>query len=111
MVNDLQETAKFWNDHFLKKKRKGHDLVVIPKGNDPVLLRALEHFGDVKDKKLIDLGCGRGGASLFFAEHGAKVISLDFSEVAIENLKLDDFLYRFSVLRKYSYRQYLCLNG
>lgn len=39
-----------------------------------------------KGKSLIDLGCGNGRDSLFFAKQGIKVTGIDASEVAISNL-------------------------
>ena len=39
----------------------------IPAEDDPVLLAALKHFGDVRGSTLLDLGCGAGRTSLFFA--------------------------------------------
>ena len=47
----------------------------------------MAHFGDVKGKSLVDVGCGRAATSLFFAQRGANVTSVDFSEQAVENLK------------------------
>jgi SAM-dependent methyltransferase len=47
---------------------------------------ALTFFGDLTGRTLVDLGCARGKASLFFARHGARVIAIDSSSVAIENL-------------------------
>jgi 2-polyprenyl-3-methyl-5-hydroxy-6-metoxy-1,4-benzoquinol methylase len=47
---------------------------------------ALAYFGDVKNKRIVDLGCGRGEASLIFARHGAHVISVDTSSAAIDRL-------------------------
>jgi 2-polyprenyl-3-methyl-5-hydroxy-6-metoxy-1,4-benzoquinol methylase len=58
----------------------------MPSLDDSVLKRALGHFGSVENRTVIDLGCGRGSASLFFAYHGANVISVDSSEAAINNL-------------------------
>lgn len=82
----MRPATGFWDNHFLKKQRDEHQLVLSPDDNDPILLRALKHFGSVKNKTVIDLGCGRSSASLFFAARGAQVISIDSSEVAIANL-------------------------
>jgi len=54
----------------------------------PVFIAALEHFGgSVSNRRLLDLGCGLGTASLFFAEHGASVTSVDTSAAAISTLR------------------------
>jgi len=54
----------------------------------PSLVAALEHFGgDVTNRRLLDLGCGLGEASLFFADRGATVVSVDTSDVAISALR------------------------
>ena len=52
---------KFWNKIYTE--HQAH----IPAEDDPVLLTALKHFGDVRGSKLLDLGCGAGSTSLFFA--------------------------------------------
>jgi 2-polyprenyl-3-methyl-5-hydroxy-6-metoxy-1,4-benzoquinol methylase len=58
-----------------------------PDENDPILLAALEHFGNnIKGARLLDLGCGNGSSSLFFAKQGANVVSVDISEVAIQSI-------------------------
>lgn len=47
---------------------------------------AASYFGDVAGKTLIDLGCGAGAASLFFARLGANITAVDNSQTAIGNL-------------------------
>lgn len=52
-----------------------------------VLAAALKHFGSLAGKDVLDIGCGVGGSSLFFAEQGARVTSIDTSGVAVANLE------------------------
>jgi len=80
------QATEFWDDFFSKGQEGGRVEIEMPDINDPTLKRALEHFGNVENKTVIDLGCGRGGTSLFFAYYGANVISVDLSDVAIKNL-------------------------
>ncbi len=53
----------------------------------PVLAAALTHFGDLAGKTVLDLGCGMGRSSLFFAQCGARVIAVDVSRVAVARLE------------------------
>jgi SAM-dependent methyltransferase len=54
--------------------------------DDPVGIAALKHFGSVDDARILDLGCGTGEYSRFFAAHGATVVAVDRSEVAVSDL-------------------------
>ncbi|HBL84390.1 MAG: hypothetical protein A2Y17_04815 [Clostridiales bacterium GWF2_38_85] len=40
----------------------------------------LKMLGDIKGKRLLDLGCGEGGYSRLFSNKGAIVVGVDFSE-------------------------------
>jgi 2-polyprenyl-3-methyl-5-hydroxy-6-metoxy-1,4-benzoquinol methylase len=78
------QATEFWDDVFA---RTAHSPVQMPDRQDRVLRRALRHFGDVQGRRLIDLGCGQGASSLYFASLGASVISVDLSAVAVSNLQ------------------------
>ena len=74
------DSVQFWDDIFSRTN------IDIPAADDPVMQAARQHFGDIRGRKILDIGCGAGAASLWFAQEGAEVISLDTSQVAIDNL-------------------------
>jgi 2-polyprenyl-3-methyl-5-hydroxy-6-metoxy-1,4-benzoquinol methylase len=49
--------------------------------NGPALKRTL---GDVKGRRVLDIGCGEGCFSRFYAKAGAEVTGIDISEALIE---------------------------
>ncbi len=51
------------------------------------LLENLQKAVDIKGKKILEIGAGMGGDSLFLAKKGAKVTVLDFSPKALEKIK------------------------
>jgi SAM-dependent methyltransferase len=51
----------------------------------------LEHLGAVRGKKILDLGCGAGENSVYFAKKGANCVASDYSPGMVEiALKLAD---------------------
>lgn len=57
-------------------------------GDEPskFALMCYEDFVKHKVKKILELGCGQGRDSIFFASKGLEVSAIDSSKVAIENL-------------------------
>jgi SAM-dependent methyltransferase len=49
--------------------------------NFPALVRAV---GEVRGKRVLDMGCGEGSSTRIFAEAGAEMTGVDFSEVMIK---------------------------
>ncbi|HEY0066243.1 MAG TPA: class I SAM-dependent methyltransferase [Flavisolibacter sp.] len=71
-------TAQGWSEHINNRPEadlyRNHIL-------HPMLLQLL---GDVKDKKVLDAGCGEGYLSRMLADMGAKVTSVDIAEKMLE---------------------------
>jgi SAM-dependent methyltransferase len=59
-------------------------------GDDPskFALICYEEFVKHKVQQVLELGCGQGRDSLFFASKGLEVYAIDSSKVAIENLRI-----------------------
>jgi SAM-dependent methyltransferase len=75
------KTERFWDEIYTQNPTH------IPNESDPMLVTAISYFGNISGARVLDLGCGNGSSSLFFAKRGANVVSLDISEVAISSLK------------------------
>lgn len=58
-----------------------------PQGIHEELLQSLEQFIQVKGKKILEIGAGMGGDSLYLAKKDASVTVLDFSEAALKQIK------------------------
>ena len=84
--SDPMDSKAFWDRVFSHGQDSAYSRIDVPAEEDAVLNAAIQHFGDVANKTVIDLGCGSGKAALFFAKRGARVIAIDQSDVAIENL-------------------------
>src|SRR5947207_11530471 len=72
-------------DHW--DRRYAHHEVRHVDDDDPLGRAALQHFGGVTGAHVLDLGCGNGEYSLFFARHGARVTALHASAAVIEHLR------------------------
>jgi SAM-dependent methyltransferase len=81
-VNTPVEATAFWD--------RVYDVSGYSRELSPDVQRALDRarafFGPVQGRTLLDLGCGAGASSLFWARAGALVTAVDTSPVAIEAL-------------------------
>ena len=76
----LMNERLYWREHWKKE--------TIPAPNS-FARRAFKRFGR-QNKTLLDLGCGDGRDSLYFARKGLHVTALDFSETGIRALKANN---------------------
>ncbi|MEI8130719.1 MAG: class I SAM-dependent methyltransferase [bacterium] len=63
------------------------------RAKEPANNFAVRAYKLVEDKKyttLLDVGCGNGRDSLYFAEHGFKVTAVDFASSGIKQLQLEN---------------------
>jgi 2-polyprenyl-3-methyl-5-hydroxy-6-metoxy-1,4-benzoquinol methylase len=79
-------TQQYWDEVFARAAVE-HPLGEIKGEIVSALRAAVEFFGPMRGKTIVDLGCGEGASSLFFAQQAANVVSLDQSEVAIQRLR------------------------
>ena len=71
------DTAEFWNGIW---STMGHTFA----DHDELLVY---HAGDLNPGRALDLGCGSGGNAVWLAERGWRVTAVDFSEVALAEVK------------------------
>jgi 2-polyprenyl-3-methyl-5-hydroxy-6-metoxy-1,4-benzoquinol methylase len=94
------------NEEFFKGYQELRSSKDIPSANDLIEIpQFFELIGDVKDKKILDLGCGAGGHDRRLIELGAKsVLGIDISEnminEAIKNNTSDKIKYKILSMSK-----------
>ena len=79
-------TQQYWDATF-RREAEEHPFGEVKPEIAGALRAAVQFFGNMEGKTVIDVGCGDGATSLFFVQQGARVISLDQSEVAIQKLR------------------------
>lgn len=52
-----------------------------------IIKDSVKLFKDKKYRKILDLGCGKGRNSLYFAQHGFEVFAADISEKSLATLR------------------------
>jgi len=51
--------------------------------NSPWHQMTKQHLGDIQSRKVLEIGCGRGGFSKYLLECGADLVAADFSDTAV----------------------------
>lgn len=73
-----------WNTHKLSiNKIDGEYQISLSE----IIKDSINLFKDKKYKKILDLGCGKGRNSLYFAQHGFEVFASDISVKSMNSLK------------------------
>ena len=75
------QVAAFWDDRYSGSDYSRDE-------DSSVLAAALDHFGAVSGKRLLEIGCGPGASSVFFGRLGANVTGLDVSPKAIADFNV-----------------------
>jgi SAM-dependent methyltransferase len=76
----------YWDSVYARDARPPRDAGRGESVTDPVWQAAVGFLGDLAGRRVLDLGCGDGRASLYLAAQGARVTAVDRSPVAIESL-------------------------
>lgn len=74
---EKQAALRFWDDRYRRRPASAGEAV------RPSCERALAHFGDVRGRALLEIGCGVGRDTLFWAAQGAEVTAIDTSAEAV----------------------------
>lgn len=77
------ETKAHWNHVYQKAD---YSTATTPQA-EVVWRAAVSFFGELRGRRLLEIGCGPGASSLYFAQRGAEVVATDISENAIQHLR------------------------
>ena len=76
-----------WNNIWIEFEAVEVDPQEIIENSDPLRKSFLSLLGDVKEKQVLDLGCGNGLLSVYLAKKRAYITAIDNSAVAAGNTK------------------------
>lgn len=82
----------FWSQRYKKYGDTGYADRIIYKYDQPLRLKIIKKLinkihGSIKNKKLLDVGCGVGDFSIMFTKMGADVTGIDITKEVIEKAK------------------------
>ena len=77
MVNDRKKLVEYWTDENVVQREKGYFDYATRKMFD-------RYLPDVKDKKVLDVGCGTGLSMEYFRDREAVVIGVDITFSSVQ---------------------------
>ena len=82
-----QETKKWWESASANYQRESNIPIDIHYGPGSPNEKELNLIGNVKGKRVLEIGCGGAQCSIAFAKQGAKVTGIDISEEQLKFAK------------------------
>lgn len=84
-----KETAKWWSGKRVEDYQKKSNIPVsyVHYGPCCPTESKLKLLGNIKNKRILEIGCGGAQNSIYFAKHGARVTAIDISKDQIEFAK------------------------
>lgn len=83
MEDKYLKDRHFWNEYYEKTRHGDNELVETQSS----FATFCSKFFEEENQRIIDLGCGNGRDSIYFASQGHRVTSIDVSETAIASLE------------------------
>jgi 2-polyprenyl-3-methyl-5-hydroxy-6-metoxy-1,4-benzoquinol methylase len=78
MKSDSENVKKEYDDWHQRLGELGED-----NSDSPWHQMVKQNIGDIKNLKVLEIGCGRGGFSKYLADQQAKLVAADFSDSAV----------------------------
>jgi len=80
----VQSERDFFNEYARQLRVEDVDPLAVFRPSCLENVYLLEQFGDLTGKAVLDVGCGKGDTSVYFALKGAQVHAIDVSDTSVE---------------------------
>lgn len=80
MVEDIPDQTQIWDEKFERRDYFGRD-------PSPFAIKVMPYAKRLDVKDILELGCGQGRDTIYFAKNGFNLTAVDLSRKAIEDLE------------------------